>query len=36
MAKDDAWIKPQRLLTCRRSRTAFNQTAVESAERKPL
>jgi len=36
MAEDDAWIKTQRLLTCRRSRPAFNQTAVESAERKPL
>ena len=36
MAEDDAWIKPQRLLTCSRSRPAFNQTAVESAERKPL
>ena len=29
-------IDDRGLLTCRRSRSAFNQTAVESAERKPL
>ena len=29
-------IDDRLLLTCRRSRPAFNQTAVESTERKPL